>query len=149
MIEIDVETSHWVSNPANPNDEWDRDDTDGRIDGVAAYYVTEGDSTGYRGMGWGDHTYDVDAQPGDVVHVVIAEYSTGDTFGRSGGQVSVMDVFTENHDAVELWKFLSKVKDEFSVKHNGQDYYIPWNGYFESLEDLDIRTLVVQNGVNR
>jgi hypothetical protein len=144
MIRINVETSHWITDPADPDDSWDRDNTDGSIDSVSAEYVEQGEDRGYRGMGWGDGDYDIDARPGDIVHVVIAQYGTGNTFGQDGCQISVMDVFKDNSDAVSLYAALRDVKD-FSVKHNGRDYYVPWVGYFEWLQDLDIRTLVVQN----
>lgn len=144
MIRIMVETRHYVTRHGDPSDRWDRDDTDGSIDSVNAYYVDDTEDRGYRGMGWGDGDYDVDAKPGDIVHIVLAQYSTGDTFGRDGCQVSVMDVFKDNHDAVSLYMALKDVTD-FSVKHNGREYYIPWVGYFESLDYLDIKTLIVQN----
>lgn len=147
MIEIRVDTSRWITEHADPEDSWDRDNTDGQIQGVYAYHVTDSEPKSYFGMGFGEGTYDVDASPGDVVHVVIAQYSTGDTFGRDGCQISVMDVFKDNFEAVSLYKTLRDVgKRDHGVKHNGREYYIPWTGYFESLEDLDIRTLVVQNG---
>lgn len=143
MISIHVETERWVTREIDPDDDWDQGSSDGSITGVAAVYREEGSDRGFRGMGWGDGNYDIDAQPGDIVYTVIAKYGTGNTFGSEGCQISVMDVFTNSKDAEKLYYGLKDVSD-YQVTVEGRDYYIPWVGYFEWIQSLDIYTLVVQ-----
>lgn len=130
-----------VQGSYDPSDSWDRPDTNAEYIGTNVYFTNAQNPTGT--MYGAD--FESDAEVGDKVYVVIAKYSTGDTFGHDGGQIDVMNVFKERYEADSLIAYLqSKKGNTYSCKFGGKDYYIPWNGYFETLEDLFIEECVVQ-----
>lgn len=75
---------------------------------------------------------------GDTVHVVVAVYSTGDTFGRDGGQTQVLDAFTDVDKANALRSKAASVSEEFNFTHDGKAYPAPWVGYFEHLDSVEV-----------
>lgn len=74
---------------------------------------------------------------GDTVHVVVAVYSTGDTFGRDGGQTTVLDAFTDVDKANALRARAADV-DDFTFTHDGKEYRADWTGYFEHLDSVEV-----------
>jgi len=94
-----------------------------------------------------------DFPAGTNVLVVWATYSTGDSFGRaSGGGSEVFGVFQDLKSATELRTALEEfnTKDYLNCKLNiktsdGQVFtqYVPWTGYFESLDSVDIDVVTV------
>jgi|SRR5690554_1651022 len=119
----------------------DRGETDGKLRELRAVYC-EGDGD------WWDSRFDCSAEPGDVVHAVVAQYSTGNSFGRDGCQIKVMNVFKheDRHLATGLMAALQDENAGFGVEYHGVPYRLPWKGYFESLEKLWVEVLVVQHG---
>lgn len=81
-------------------------------------------------------TEELDVKLGDTVYAVYALYSTGCTFSRTDGCVSVQGLFKTYEEAVELVKILEKAEDD--------DYQYPWVGYFERLDEIDIVPLIVR-----
>ena len=83
---------------------------------------------------------------GNPVHVVWAEWSDGDSFGNSyRGRVEAYGVFSKWEDALGLktalenstnngYNFTASTGQVFESK------YVPWNGYFESLDSINIDT---------
>lgn len=125
---------------ADPNDSWDRPDTVFDLEEVYVELAPEG----AQHVGMFDEHFEVDGVgPGDTVHVVYAAYSTGDTFGNDDGQITFMDIFTDEAKAERLAAALREVKD-YDLSFEGTDYYIPFNGYFESLEGVKVMTLVIR-----
>jgi len=148
MIQIIVETREYETSEPDPEDSWDRADTAMEVVGVAAIKVN-GRVEVRRGW-YGNDTFDVEPNEHDLVYAVIARYSAGDTFGRDTGRVQVMDVFDNNEDAAALTEALegsehdkSQAVVDFELKHGGRDYYLPWVGYFERLENVDVHPLRV------
>lgn len=104
-----------------------------------------------------------DAKIGDVVFVVWAEYSTGDSFGHAAsGSIDIIDVFSDVKLANALKNQLKTegvIKDKYgrekrpdwqnsSIKYKNQDgieitYNRSWLGYFESLDEIHISTALV------
>ena len=72
------------------------------------------------------------------VYAVIARYSDGNTFGSSYGNVYVGGVYGSYERAAEKIKELEACSKD--------DYTVPWNGYFNSLESLGVETLQILNG---
>jgi len=103
---------------------------------------SEGDGKPYRGM-VRPGPFSCEAKPGDTVYAVIVRYSTGDTFGREDGQTVCLDVFLDKSRAEELAEAAQRA-DEFRMTVNDVEYYVGWVGYFESLEDVSVETLVVR-----
>lgn len=153
-VQISVNTETYVTQRADPDDEWDRDNTARDITDVTAVYK-ELDDDRYD-------IYPSNAKNGDVVYVVIAVYDTGDTFGHDDGMVEVLNVFDNESEArsfrehmqdfhvVPRWRGDGKnpvaTGDEFSCDHYDKTFYIPWNGYFEHLQDIKIAQVIVGHG---
>jgi hypothetical protein len=96
-------------------------------------------------------------------YLVWVEYSTGDSFGRSErGRVEVIDIFEKGEDADKVAaaieehdKLRSKfnarwgderreIPNEIKVEISGGTYAlpdIPWSGYFESFDAVNIETI--------
>ncbi len=114
-----------------------RGETGGSVTNVVAYL--EETERQYYGDGHGKVIEG--AAPGDTVYAVVVEYTTGDTFGRDGGQSKVLDVFTDAAEAAALAQRAEEHNyntDGFGFTHNGVDYYTPWCGYFESLDKIEV-----------
>ena len=130
----------------DPNDEWDRPDTEFSYSGVDVYASTESDEA--KLSSFYSDLFNVDVKPGDEVFVVLCKYSTGDTFGNDGGRIIVMDVLTDSDKADRLVEQLSavNVRDySYSATIEGKNYYLPWSGYFEYLEDLFVERAIVRS----
>jgi hypothetical protein len=143
MIVIDWQEREYQVEDGEDSDEpySYRGETDKEVWGFSAKYVEKGAKPHYGMSSTG--AFECDAKPGDVVFAVVVRYATGDTFGRDGGQTTVMDVFTDAHKATGLYQACQSEKD-FSLTFEGKQYYVAWNGYFETLESVDIQTLVVR-----
>lgn len=140
-IVVTAETERWTSRPADPRDSWDSGDTEGRVTDVIAYIESRTDRSHYGGS----VCVDLDVPLGGTVYAVVADYSSGDTFGRSGGHASVLDAFATKDEAEALADALTVEGDwSYSVEHNGKRYYRAWAGYFEELNDLAVWTCTVR-----
>ncbi len=95
-----------------------------------------------------------DIKSGETGYAVWAEYSTGDSFGHSTrGSIEQLAIFK---DEVAAREFIAKIEDpknEYrdpkysSLKgskfetSDGQKFlftYLPWDGYFESLDSINL-----------
>ena len=80
----------------------------------------------------------VDFNPEDYVnkpiYFVIARYTDGDTFGHTEGYWHVVGVYT---DRAEAKKIKHSIEDG-TYTPKGKYSYIPWKGYFSSLESVDV-----------
>lgn len=109
----------------NSEDSWSRDSYSGdaNIDDV---FLSEKESC---------DCYPNDEQLiyGDTVHVLMAVYTTGDSFGHDGGQYEVLFASGD----------INKVNEKKEFYKNVTDFSVPWNGYFENLDDLKISTHII------
>lgn len=86
-----------------------------------------------------------EVSPGDTLYVVVVGYTSGDTFGRDGGHTAVLDAFTDADAAEELMEAAVENRDrEYKMVHNGVEYYCPWVGYFENMEEINVWEVVVR-----
>lgn len=93
----------------------------------------------------------LDIEPGTQALVVWAVWSTGDSFGRArGSQAEAAGIFTDMASAVQFREALYACNErEGAIKlttSDGQEFeldYMPWFGYFESLDSVQINTVVV------
>jgi len=101
---------------------------------------------------------DFEVENGEEVFVVWAEYSTGDSFGRSSGSFDVVTVYKSEDKANKAAKILT------SPVSDGKDYYEswtveltteggsllkynrPWMGYFEHLEGVNVTPAIIGSG---
>lgn len=90
---------------------------------------------------------------GNPVHVVWAEWSSGDSFGNSDrGSVEAIAVFSKWEDARGLYNAITDGDDNDKcaykfVASTGQVFestYAPWSGYFEHLDSVNIDTMFLQ-----
>lgn len=149
-ISIDVE-SH-VTSRADPDDEWDRDNTSSSHRVIGGSLVSD--------ASYSDVVVSEDYQAGTVVFVVHAQWSTGDSFGHdAGGAHEVIDVFTdialaqacadslENTPVLETgdWSKCHKSWTAGYVRQDGTPtgYHRPWIGYFESLDWIQITPVIL------
>ena len=138
-VEITVDTQTYQTRAPDPEDSWDRGDEGGHVTNVRARWVQHADETHYRA-----ESFDCPAGVGTTVYAVVAQYESGDTFGRSGGHYQVLDVFPDVEHAQALATAAEAVsKSQFTLSHNGKDYYVSWTGYFESLDWVRVWPLIV------
>lgn len=152
MIQVYLSTTTQdVEGSWDPEDNWDRPDTQGYLDSVYAKHTdSEPDN---RSFFFYSDSEIFDIEPDDLgeVHVVIVSYSTGDTFGHDDGIYRIMDAFGSFEEAERLVAALAANEAkgrsgsyvDFSYKHNGKEYSLPWVGYFESLNYIFVESVRV------
>ena len=113
---------------ADTDDEWDRGDTS---TSWSFDKVTKSKRHGYP-----DKVYaDFDITPGDIVHLAIAVWSTGDSFGHDHGAYSeCFGVYRTAAEAAQRCNELEKANGNY-----------PWLGYFESLDSAEAYSFIVEN----
>jgi hypothetical protein len=131
------------------DDRWDRGDT-------STHWVVSGLRLTNRA--YGDVTADFEVKPGDVLYLVYAIYSTGDSFGRdTNARIEYITVhkdyeIAKANEQVLRGKTSSRNKRgdyEWSVNLQTDSgivfpYHVPWLGYFESLSDIYIESYTVE-----
>jgi hypothetical protein len=94
----------------------------------------------------------------EKAYLVVARYSTGDTFSRNRGEYAFIAVFPNSKEAGILKKEIEKHSEEYyDDKHQessfesamenpayGTKLYCPWIGYFDRLEYVEIYSLAVE-----
>jgi hypothetical protein len=148
-LRVDSDKREWTTRTGDPDDRWDRDDTDASWSFNHVTIVEEKDH-------W-DIAVPFDIKKGDDVWVVAAIYSTGDSFGRDDRACceyidGFMDKFKarECRDIVDRsrkgWNDHTDKKVEW-IREDGSEGklgYVPWNGYFESLDQVECVYLEVK-----
>jgi hypothetical protein len=148
-LRVNSERREYVTRQGDPEDRWDRDDTSTDWNFRNVYIVDENAS-------W-DFCLPFEVKQGDDVWVVAAIYSTGDSFGRDDRAcVEYIDAFMDKHKARECarladasqkgWndhedKKVEWVREDGSAGKLG---YVPWNGYFEVLDEVRCEYLEVK-----
>lgn len=122
---VSVET--WITRHGDPDDEWDNDSTDGIVS-IEQCSIVPNDV--YNSL---ETSFDV--TPGDIVWLVWAQYSTGDSFGSYGAQYELCAVFKNEIDA----------NTEAERLQSCNDYSVPWNGYFETLDFIKVQPMKVES----
>lgn len=87
-------------------------------------------------------------------YLVWAEYTTGCTFGSTAGNVEAIAVFSSKEKAEKCAKQCREyAPSDYNgwlmhiVLENGKSHelYIPWLGYFESLNSVSVDCLPIEN----
>jgi len=91
-----------------------------------------------------------DFEVGDQAFLVWAEWSTGDSFGHGDrSHVEAFALFKNSEDAYAYAHALEHAPDgkKFKfVSSEGQVFeniYMPWHGYFESLDNIHVETVTI------
>jgi len=124
-IKFDVQVETYSIGGYDPEDSWSRDSTEGSCYVTGATIV---EKDGYDTLG-----VEEEISQGDTIYLVWAEYTTGDSFGRDGGNYELLEVFTDKQTAC----------DRVTHWENITGYSVPWNGYFECLDGVNVTTLEV------
>ena len=88
-----------------------------------------------------------EVERGDVLHVLVVRYGTGDTFSHTDGRWAIMGASKDPKVVADLAKRCDN--DSYNGQEEGvvsyyYDGYAPWRGYFESFQGTEIHTFVVQ-----
>lgn len=82
---------------------------------------------------------DRDFQIGQKLFLVVAVWSTGDSFANHyGDRMEIFTVYDDIHLAVEAEKLLSETTIPLILPEGFEVRYLPWRGYFESLDYVRI-----------
>jgi hypothetical protein len=79
----------------------------------------------------------------DHVYVVWVSYSDGDTFGRSFGHGSIQGVFASYAEALAAQAQIRSTGKGLPIPGKEYTHYAPWDGYFASLEGVEIDAVPV------
>ena len=147
-LRVNYNKDTWVTREAT-EPEWDRDDTDTSWSFEHVEIVKEKDS-------W-DLAVPFDVEAGDTVYVVAAIYSTGDSFGHDDRDCcEYVDVFLDEAKAQACINAVDAARKSRSdntekgltwIREDGSEGkldYVPWNGYFECLDEVRCETLEVK-----
>lgn len=147
-LRVNSEYREYITRHAT-EDQWDRDDT-ARDWHFRNVYIVDKNAAF-------DLVVPFDLKPGDDVWVVLAIYSTGDSFGRDDRySVEYIDGFMDKHKARDCARAVEATekrwddhtdKDANWIREDGSAgklEYVPWNGYFESLDNVECLYLEVK-----
>lgn len=84
-----------------------------------------------------EHEVNFEPKSGNTVYVVYVRYSTGDSFGHTNGEWSIIDILDSMEHANKLKESIDSGEYE---RNNG---HAPWTGYFESLESSNIEKFIL------
>lgn len=124
-----------TTRPADTEDEWDRGDTSSYWSfssfklAKPAYYAEQYESCV------------IDSAPavGDTVHAVVAIWSTGDSFGHDDrARAEVFFASTDLAAAQNAKDMLRLDKKPDGTPY--KKYELPWDGYFENLDEIFIHS---------
>lgn len=148
-LRVDYDKSEWVNREADPEDRWDRNDT-------AASWTFNHVSIVKENEYW-DVAVPFEVKEGDWIYIVAAIYSTGDSFGHDEAACcEYIDAFVDKHradDCARAMEFTLKSYNDRTEKKAvwareddsiGKLDYVPWNGYFESLDEVRCEKLEVR-----
>lgn len=140
---IDDTHGHNTSEP-NPTDQWDRASThtDHNIRGFNVFPNEQ----------YSDISVPYNPEKDTDYYLLYVVYSTGDSFGHdSGNNVEYIGLYTEDelHIAKENERRIEahdqKKKGNLKLlvpnKNTEFDIFVPWHGYFESLDYIEIESV--------
>ena len=103
-----------------------------------------------------DLAIDFEVKPNDIVYLVTVQYSSGDSFGNSRGNISYIGVWLTKEKAelakttilshYEAYKDDRKQPELTLISETGiewKDGFPSWLGYFEHIEQVEVHTLEV------
>lgn len=133
-IEVINESCTFSTRERDESDSWDRGNTDTN-NYIKGIIIPENER-------YYDLDTEFDVELGKEYYLLYAEYGTGDSFGSDGGQISFILLYKTLEKALVAQSILEVAKGYSAVikTEDGKDltYSIPWNGYFESLDKIDV-----------
>ncbi len=141
-----------VTQEANPEDSWDRDDT------YESHHVQ-----GVRAVGdkeYFDLTVGFDIVDDKHYFLVYGIYSTGDSFGHDEGRIEYVGLYEDREVAEDNARRIERHARDYRddsitdddaysvtlVTEDGAEYKVsvPWNGYFERLSYIEIERVTAE-----
>jgi hypothetical protein len=147
-IIIGTEVEVWTSREADPSDgDYAHESTDGYVSNVWASYTDE--AVRY-------YTDSIVIEEPEnfngTLYAVVADYSSGDTFGRDGGHAQVLNAFADEElakalafTALEHKKQDWRTEYDYNFTFGDKEYHRSWAGWFEVLNSLDIWEVKVRD----
>lgn len=115
----------------DPKDKWDSGETSTHW-GIPSHFTVG------RKAGFYAEPLTFDPLPGQVYFMVYAIWSTGDSFGHyANSNCECFGIYQTNKEAEDRKAELSKPKIDGKYES-----YRPWHGYFESLDSLEIKSII-------
>lgn len=141
-VELDTNTTY--TRRPDPEDSWDIGNTHTDV----TYLGLRVADWSYESRDFRNTIETVDQfNSGDHAYVVLVRYTTGCTFGFREYLPEVMNAFLELKDAESLCDLIESAykSNEYTIHHKNKEYYVgSWIGYFESLNDIEIREVFVK-----
>lgn len=81
------------------------------------------------------HEVPFNVEKGDDIYLLVVRYSSGSTFGNIYGCHHIVDIYSSKEEAYKV---------EETIRNGTYSGYKCWEGYFESLEDVSVESLVVK-----
>lgn len=85
--------------------------------------------------GYPSKKFDIDANVGDMFHIVVVHYNTGHSFGRENNVLHFEGIYSNLDDAEEIARLIE------NDKYEG---YKAWEGYFEEYCYTEVISLTVE-----
>lgn len=83
----------------------------------------------------------------EKVYLVIPRYSDGGTFGRTVGYWCIQGAYADEASALKLARSIQgkNFKAEYPEMASA---YMPWEGYFSGLQDVEVHCFTIRDGSN-
>jgi hypothetical protein len=142
-LHLNTESYTDVTREADPDDEWGADDTN---TSWSLRGIMLSDTDGQHAL-----PADFPVEIGETVYVVYAIYSTGDSFHHADGEY--LEVLSFHKDSARAYRNKAAAEGPRKDRHDMTiefdsgakvQRYCPWDGYFESLDRVDVESFVVQ-----
>lgn len=147
-IEVEDDLSDHDTSEADPDDKWSRASTH-----------TEHNITGFKvrpESQYGDVLVPYEPERGVDYYLLYVVYTTGDSFGRDSGHgIEYIGLYTkdelhiarENEQRIEAHNYGDREVKLQLLMPNTIDFYmyVPWQGFFESLDYVSIETVQRMN----
>jgi hypothetical protein len=141
---VEMDVNQFYTRLPDPNDSWDAGEQEAQLE--------------YLGLSLADWSLDARTwrskvrtkdvfERGDHAYVVVVRYTTGCTFGFQTKLPMVVDIFKESHQAENLCDCIMAAykNDAYTFVYDEKEYYAgAWTGYFESIDDIEIREVLVK-----
>lgn len=143
QIRVVYDSYRYVTREENPDDSWSRDNTD------ADYTIRAVSESG----NYFDLVADFELDASRSYHLLYMIYDTGDSFGTDGGQIEFIMLYqdlnvahTNRQRLVDHYESPGDSHTVALVSDSGEECQIgvPYMGYFETLRDVEVKTVVVE-----
>ena len=140
---LDYDSYLEVTSEPDSNAEWDRGST------YTSWVFNSLELTKKRGRYYESYDVAFDVSPGDNLHMIVAVWSTGDSFGNDIDYcMEIMGIYRNVEDAQHNADILRKADIKVEYKDgDGNEIkigFLPWCGYFESLGYINVETFTVK-----